>query len=53
MNPQKLIAPPGLEVSKAKKKAVQDIRVWSQCFAIYGGVLAKKFPDIGPDLMAY
>ena len=27
MDPQKLIVLPGLEVSKAKKKAVQDIRV--------------------------
>ena len=52
MDPQKLIVLPGLEVSKAKK-AVQDIRVWSQCFALYVAVPARKFPDTVPDLMAY
>ena len=40
-------------VSKAKKKVVQDIREWSQCFAVYVAVLAKKSPETVPDLMAY
>ena len=53
MDPQKVIVLPGLEVSKAKKKAVQDIWVWSQCFALYVAILARKFPDRVQDLMAY
>ena len=53
LDSQKLIVLPGLKVSKAKKKAVQDIRVWLQCSALYVAVLARKFPDTVPDLMAY
>jgi len=52
-DPQKLIVLPGLEVAKAKKKPVQDIRVWTQCFALYATVLIKRYPETVADLMAY
>ena len=35
------------------KKRVQDINVWLQCYAMYVGVMATKFPDMVPELMAY
>ena len=35
------------------KKRVLDITVWLQCFALYVGVLAPKFPLEVPELMAY
>ena len=38
--------------AKAKRRAL-DLTVWLQCFAVYVGVLAPKFPSEVPELMAY
>ena len=35
------------------KKRVQDINVWLQCYAMYIGVMATKFPNMVLELMAY
>ncbi len=52
-DPQKFVILPGLEVARAKKKVVQDINTWIQCYAIYVAVMASKHPEAVPDMMAY
>ena len=32
---------------------IQDINVWLQCFATYITVMALKFPEYTPQLLAY
>ena len=34
-DPQRYIILPGLEVARARKKPIEEIRWWIQCFAIY------------------
>ena len=36
-----------------RKQPVTDILTWVQCFGVYGGILAKQFPDYVPELMSY
>ena len=36
-----------------KKQPVTDILTWLQCFGIYVGVLAKQYPEVVSELMAY
>lgn len=50
---QKLIILPGMEVSKARRKQVDTLTVWLQCFGILVAVLAQKFPEVVPDMMMY
>ena len=42
----------GKTTTKAKKRAL-ELTVWLQCFALYVGVLAPRFPLEVPELMAY
>ena len=35
------------------RKTIPDLATWSQCFALFTAVVAKKRPDRVPELMAY
>ena len=35
------------------RQQIQDINVWLQCFAMYTTVMASKFPEYTPQLLAY
>ena len=52
-DPQRYIMLPGLEVARAKRKTIKDIYTWVSCFALYVTVLATKYPDRTPAMMAY
>ena len=40
-------------MTQAKKKPVNSIIVWTQCFARYTGAMAKEFPECTPDFMSH
>ena len=40
-------------VSKAPRRDIPDILSWIQCFGIYISVMASKFPDRVPNMVAY
>ena len=44
---------PGMEVTRAAKKSIEDILTWVQCFTTVIAILSTKFPEAVPDLMAY
>jgi len=44
---------PSVEVARAKRKPVEDIHTWLQCFGVYVAAMSKQFPEAVPDLMAY
>ena len=44
---------PGFRVSKAKNKPVEDTTTWLQCFAVYVALMAKQYPEVIGDMMAY
>lgn len=50
---QNYIIGPGFRVTKAKNKPVEDISTWLQCFAVYVAVMAKQYPEVVGDMMAY
>ena len=52
-DPQRFIIMPGMEVTRAAKKSIEDILTWVQCFTTYVAILSTKFPEAVPDLMAY
>ena len=42
-----------MEVTKTKRKAVDTLTMWLQCFGLFVAVLAKKYPETVPDMMVY
>ena len=44
---------PGLEVAQARKKPIRDMLTWVQCFNMYIAVVAKKHPNMVPEILAY
>ena len=52
-DPHWFIILPGLEVAQARKKPIQDLLTWIQCFNIYIAVVAKKHPDMVPEMLAH
>ena len=52
-DPQRYIILPGLEVARARKKPIEEIGRWIQCFAIYMAVMARKHPKAIPEMLAY
>ena len=52
-DPQHYIILPGLEVARARKKPIEEIGRWIQCFAIYMAVMARKYPEAIPEMLAY
>lgn len=52
-DPRQFVILPGLEVARAKRKAVEDIRSWSMCFTIYTAAVGKKYPEMMPEMLAY
>ena len=52
-DPQRSIIMPGMEVTRAAKKSIEDILTWVQCFTTVVAILSTKFPEAVPDLMAY
>ena len=52
-DPQHFIIMPGMEVTRATKKSMEDILTWVQCFTTYVAILSTKFPEAVPDLMTY
>ena len=52
-DPHRFVILPGLEVAQAGKKPIRDVLTWVQCFNIYIAVVAKKHPDMVPEMLAY
>ena len=52
-DPRRYVILPGLEVARAKKKPVKDIRTWSMCFKIYTATVGIKHPEMTSDMLAY
>ena len=52
-DPHRFVILPGLEVTQACKKPIRDVLTWVQCFNIYIAVMAKKYPDMVPEMLAY
>lgn len=50
---EKLIVLPGFEVSQPRKKPVDDIFTWIQCFSRYTAAMAKEFPQCTPGFMSH
>lgn len=50
---EKLIVLPGFEVSQPKRKPVDDIFTWIQCFARYTAAMAKEYPECTPGFMSH
>ena len=50
---EKLVALPEFEVTQAKKKPVNNIIVWTQCFTKYTAAMAKEFPECTPGFMSH
>ena len=44
---------PGLEVARAKKKSVEDVRTWTMCLTIYTAAVGMKHPYMMPEMLAY
>ena len=51
-NTEKLIVLPGFEVSQPRKKPVDDIFTWIQCFSRYTAAMAKEFPQCTTGFMS-
>ena len=52
-DPHRFVILPGLEVAQARKKPIRDLLTWIQCFNIYIAVVAKKHPDMVPEMLAH
>ena len=52
-HPQHHVILPGLEVARAKRKAVEDVWTWTMCFTMCIAVVGKKHPDMVPEMLAY
>ena len=52
-DPRCYVILPGLEVARAKKKSVEDVRTWTMCFTIYTAAVGMKHPDMMPEMLAY
>ena len=52
-DPRRYVTLPGLEVAQAHKKAIRDLFTWIQCFNIYVAVVAKEFPEMVLEMLAY
>ena len=50
---QKLLVTPNLEISRFRKKPINDILTWMQCFTVHMVVLAKAKRDCITKLDAY
>lgn len=50
---EKLIVLPGFEVSQPRKKPVEDIFTWIQCFSRYTAAMAKEYPECTPGFMSH
>ena len=50
---EKLVVLPGFEVAQARKKPVNSILTWVQCFARYTAAMAQKFPECTPGFMSH
>ena len=50
---EKLIVLPGFEVSQPRKKPVEDIFTWIQCFSRYTAAMAKEYPGCTPGFMSH
>ena len=49
----KLVVLPGFEVTQTRKKPINNIITWVQCFARYTAVMSSKFPDCTPGFMSH
>ena len=36
-----------------RKRPITSLNAWIQCFAVYVGVLSRKYPEAVPELLAY
>ena len=52
-DPHQFVILPGLEIAQAHKKPIWDLLTWIQCFNIYIAVVAKKHPDMVPEMLAH
>ena len=52
-DPQWYIILPGLEVARARKKPIEEIGRWIQCFTIYMAVMARKYSEAILEILAY
>ena len=50
---EKLVILPGFEVTQARKKPINNIITWVQCFARYTAVMSSKFSDCTPGFMSH
>ena len=40
-------------ISSKRRRQIQDINLWLQCFATFITVMASKFPEYTPQLLVY
>ena len=50
---EKLVVLSGFEVTQARKKPINNIITWVQCFARYTAAMSSKFPDCIPGFMSH
>ena len=50
---EKLIVLPCFEVSQPRKRPVDDLFTWIQCFARYTAAMAKEYPECTPGFMSH
>ena len=50
---EKLIVLPGFEVAQPRKKPVDDIFTWIQCFSRYTAAMAKDHPECTPGYISH
>ena len=50
---EKLIVLPGFEVSHPRKKPVDDIFTWIQCFSRHTAAMAREYPGCTPGSMSH
>ena len=50
---QTLVALPGFELAQPRKKPIDNIITWVQCFSRYTAAMAQKFPECTPGFMSH
>ena len=50
---QTLVALPGFELAQPRKKPIDNIITWEQCFSRYTAAMARHFPECTPGFMSH
>ena len=50
---EKLVVLPGFEVTQARKRPINNIVTWVQCFGRYTAAMAKRYPECTPGFMSH